>query len=144
MLIATVCIALALLPTAILNADGAQPVVSQNSRDDAKLAPRSSDGDRILVKKLAYDTSDGKDWDVTIFKYPSDFPRNYIKRLIGLPGETVVIEAGQVRLAAGDVFDTIKTQGAKIEITRDAIRIQGGTVEIQRTVSPTRDDLDYQ
>ena len=105
------------------------------TRANDKSALPNCDDDRILVSKFAYDVADVKKWDVVVFKYPSDGDRNYIKRLIALPGETLVLEDGQLRRPR-EVFDTIKTQGAKIEITRDTIRIEGGNVEIRRTVSP--------
>ena len=55
-------------------------------------------GDRILVNKFAFDVMGRPNrWDVIVFKYPGNSKQNYIKRLIGLPGETV-------RLSHGDVF----------------------------------------
>jgi len=56
----------------------------------------SFNGDRILVNKVAYDFSDPDRWDVVVFRYPEDAKVNYIKRLIGLPGETVSIAAGDI------------------------------------------------
>jgi signal peptidase I len=49
------------------------------------------EGDRILVNKFSYDMSDPQRWDVVVFKYPEDAKTNYIKRLVGLPGEHVFI-----------------------------------------------------
>ncbi len=54
-------------------------------------------GDRILVNKFPYELKHPDRWDVCVFKFPEDPERNYIKRLIGLPGETI-------RLSRGDVF----------------------------------------
>lgn len=54
-------------------------------------------GDRILVLKYLYLLNDPKRFDVIVFKNPTDPSQNYIKRLIGLPGE-------QIALADGDVF----------------------------------------
>lgn len=54
-------------------------------------------GDRILVSKFDYVLSKPKRWDVIVFKFPQEAHMNYIKRLIGLPGETL-------RIAEGDVF----------------------------------------
>jgi signal peptidase I len=62
----------------------------------------SFNGDRILVDKFAYDFSNPKRWDVVVFKYPEDAKTNYIKRLVGLPGETVVIAGGDIWTARGD------------------------------------------
>jgi len=56
----------------------------------------SFDGDRILVDKFAYDFADPQRWDVVVFKYPEDSDTNYIKRLVGLPGETVQIVGGDI------------------------------------------------
>ena len=46
------------------------------------------DGDRILVAKFPYEFANPKRWDVIVFKYPGNSTMNYIKRLVGLPGET--------------------------------------------------------
>jgi signal peptidase I len=59
-------------------------------------------GDRILVEKFAYDFAEPKRWDVMVFKYPEDAKTNYIKRLIGLPGETVAIAAGDIWTSRGE------------------------------------------
>lgn len=52
--------------------------------------------DRILVNKFIYFVSDPERWDVFVFKYPLDQSQNYIKRLIGLPGEKVGIHDGDI------------------------------------------------
>lgn len=55
-----------------------------------------SNGDRILVLKCIYQLFEPKRWDVVVFKNPT-FPReNYIKRLIGKPGEKVEIIDGDI------------------------------------------------
>ena len=53
-------------------------------------------GDKILVNKFAYDFRDPQRWDVIVFKFPLDTSKNYIKRLLGLPGETVLVRDGDV------------------------------------------------
>jgi signal peptidase I len=53
-------------------------------------------GDRIIVEKFAYDFVEPARWDVVVFKYPEDARVNYIKRLVGLPGETVAISGGDI------------------------------------------------
>ncbi|MAT15713.1 MAG: signal peptidase I [Planctomyces sp.] len=53
-------------------------------------------GDRILVTKFSYEFADPKRFDVIVFKYPESPNVSYIKRLIGLPGETIKIEQGDV------------------------------------------------
>jgi signal peptidase I len=56
-------------------------------------------GDRILVNKYIYTVSDPERWDVVVFKFPGNAQMNYIKRLVGLPGETI-------RVFQGDLFTT--------------------------------------
>ena len=56
----------------------------------------SFNGDRILVNKFAYDFAEPERWDVVVFRYPEDAKINYIKRLVGLPGEIVSIAAGDI------------------------------------------------
>ena len=53
-------------------------------------------GDRILVVKFPYDLRQPERWDVIVFKFPEDPSINYIKRLVGLPGELVELHGGDV------------------------------------------------
>jgi signal peptidase I len=59
-------------------------------------------GDRIIVEKFAYDFVEPSRWDVVVFKYPEDARINYIKRLVGLPGETVAIAGGDIWTSRDD------------------------------------------
>lgn len=60
----------------------------------------SYSGDRILVGKFAYQFAEPRRWDVAVFKYPGNAVTNYIKRIVGLPGETVIIRGGDIYVAA--------------------------------------------
>lgn len=55
-----------------------------------------ANGDRILVNKFIYDLRPPKRWDVVVFKYPKEPYLNYIKRLVGLPGEKIQILDGNI------------------------------------------------
>lgn len=59
---------------------------------------RSFNGDRILVSKFAYQIREPSRWDVIVFKYPGNAKINYIKRLVGLPGETLQIRHGDIHI----------------------------------------------
>ena len=52
--------------------------------------------DRIIALRLTYDFSDPQRGDIAVFKYPDDESLLYVKRVIGLPGETVEIRDGKV------------------------------------------------
>ncbi len=82
-------------------------------------------GDRILVTMFPYDlpflpgSGPPERWDVVVFRYPEDPEVSYIKRLVGLPGETI-------RINHGDVF--VKSDGSdKFTQARKPIRHQVAT-----------------
>ena len=56
-------------------------------------------GDRIIVNK---DVSEFRRFDVVVFKNPEEGHVNYIKRLVGLPGETIRIRQGNLWMRRGD------------------------------------------
>ena len=53
-------------------------------------------GDRILVNKFVYDFNEPERYDVIVFKNPNNGKQNYIKRLVGLPGDNLLIENGDI------------------------------------------------
>ena len=59
-------------------------------------------GDRIMVTKFPYEFGDVQRWDVVVFKYPGKAAINYIKRCVGLPGEFLRIERGDIYTKAAD------------------------------------------
>ena len=58
----------------------------------SSMLPNFQEGDCIMVSKVAYRASDPQRGQVVIFSPPFDSPHPYIKRIIGLPGETVEIK----------------------------------------------------
>lgn len=55
-----------------------------------------SPGDRVIGNRLAYITREPERGDIVIFKYPDDEEQLFVKRIIGLPGETVTVEDAKV------------------------------------------------
>ncbi|MFO7166959.1 MAG: signal peptidase I [Chloroflexota bacterium] len=53
-------------------------------------------GNADLPPRMVYPFTMPQRGDVVVFEYPNDFSKDYIKRVIALPGETVVIRDGQV------------------------------------------------
>lgn len=58
--------------------------------------------DRLLGLRLAYRNNDPQRGDIIIFKYPDKEEENYIKRIIGLPGETVDIKDAKIYINGSD------------------------------------------
>lgn len=54
------------------------------------------EGDRMIGLRFSYLFDDPKRGDIVIFKYPDDETQNYVKRVIGLPGDTIQIIEGKV------------------------------------------------
>jgi signal peptidase I len=52
--------------------------------------------DRILVDKLSYHYRDPERWEVTVFKYPLDLSKNFIKRLVGVGPEELRVRNGDL------------------------------------------------
>ena len=75
---------------------------------------RPFSGDRILVNKLIYCFQDPDRWDVAVFKYPETAQTNFIKRLVGLPNETLKISRGDLWVRKkGDTDFTIARKPPK-------------------------------
>ena len=73
--------------------------------------------DKLIALRTSYWFNDPKRGDIIIFKYPDDESQLFIKRVIGLPGETVEIKDGKVYIdgsetALDDSFIPEKMQGS--------------------------------
>lgn len=83
------------------------PLDLAGNRNDATFS-----GDRILVSKFSYAFGKPERFDVGVFKYPSNAKQNYIKRIVGLPNETVRISNGDlyIRAAGSQEFKIARKQ----------------------------------
>jgi len=64
--------------------------------EGTSMAPMISDQERIFINKLVYRFEPISRGDVVVFWYPLDRSKSFIKRVIGLPGDTVDIRQGRV------------------------------------------------
>lgn len=55
-----------------------------------------SDGDNLIVDKISYRFGEPKRYEIIVFPYQYEENTYYIKRIIGLPGETVQVTDGEV------------------------------------------------
>ncbi len=69
----------------------------------ASMVPTLKVGDRLFVNKFVYRFKDPKRGDITVFKSIVD-DKDYVKRLIALPGETVSLRNGVVYVNGKEVF----------------------------------------
>ena len=60
------------------------------------MSPTLEDGDNLIVDKITYRFSDPKRFDIIVFPFKENRTVYYLKRIIGLPGETVQIQDGKI------------------------------------------------
>ena len=56
------------------------------------MMPTLQDGNSIILDKISYRFNDTERFDIIVFPFRDSSGKNYIKRIIGLPGETVQID----------------------------------------------------
>jgi signal peptidase I len=86
-------------------------VVQPVKVEGTSMLPRLHDGERIFVNKMIY--YDEYRWapkvdrgDIVVFWFPEDPSKSYIKRVIGLPGDTVEMHEGIMRVNGHDLDET--------------------------------------
>lgn len=72
--------------------------------DGDSMEPVLHDGQRVWVDKMSYRFSEPERYDIVVFRYRYRDGRYYMKRIIGLPGETVQILDGSVYVD-GELLD---------------------------------------
>lgn len=64
--------------------------------ENISMEPTLVPGEFLVVNKFAYKTSEIKRGDIIVFHYPMNPDEDYIKRVIGVPGDKISISDGQV------------------------------------------------
>lgn len=64
----------------------------------ASMQPTFSSGDYLIIDQLSYRFEEPDRQDVIVFRYPNNPSKFYIKRVIGLPGETVEVTSSGVKI----------------------------------------------
>jgi signal peptidase I len=71
-------------------------VVARVRVENISMLPTLESGEFLLVNKLAYRIGDYQQGDIIVFHYPKNPQDDYIKRIIGLPGDTVTVTQEEV------------------------------------------------
>lgn len=64
--------------------------------DGASMDPTFKTGQYLIVDEISYRFTEPERGEVIVFKYPKDPSRDFIKRIIGLPGEVITINEGSI------------------------------------------------
>ena len=102
------------------------------------MLPTLQIGDKLFVNKYVYRFEPPKRGDIIVFRYPVDPKKDFIKRLVGLPGETVEIHDGKIYVGGkaledpasfGKVYyynhDPYGGPGEKIKVPENAYYVLG-------------------
>ncbi len=93
-------------------------IVSPFVVDGESMHPTFENLDYLIVDELVYDFTAPARGDVIVFRYPPDPSIFYIKRIIGLPGETVSINQGRVTITT--ISGTKMTLAEPYVVNKDA------------------------
>jgi signal peptidase I len=92
------------------------------------MEPTFETGQYLIVDELSYRLSAPERGDVIVFRYPKDPSQYFIKRIIGLPGETVQIQGGEVFIAAAN--------GQRRQLSEPYITNHGNGADMSTTLAP--------
>ncbi|MBI4123017.1 MAG: signal peptidase I [Parcubacteria group bacterium] len=65
------------------------------------MEPNFHNGDYLIIDEISYRFQKPERYEVVVFRYPKDESQRYIKRVVGLPGETVEVQDGKITISAG-------------------------------------------
>lgn len=116
-------IAIAVAAVILVRTFVAQPFLVSGS----SMIPTFQNGDYLLVDELTYHFRAPERGEVIVLRYPKDPSEYFIKRVIGLPGETVIVQSGHV---------TIVDQGKKIVLNEPYIDQPMVTQNFSETLGP--------
>jgi len=74
--------------------------------EGTSMAPLLSDQERIFINKFVYHFEPVERGDVVVFWYPLDRSKSFIKRVVGLPGETIELRQGRLFINAREWRET--------------------------------------
>ena len=74
----------------------------------SSMVPTFENGDYLIVDKISYRLNEPERFDVVIFRYPKSPEKFFIKRIIGLPNETVDIKGSEITITNDEYTDGFK------------------------------------
>lgn len=101
----------------------AQPFVVRGE----SMSPTFQNGNYLVIDEVSYRLEDPARGDVVVFRYPNNPAIFYIKRIIGLPGETVRITKGEVTIA--------KTDGTELVLPEPYVVAEDATYTFERMLN---------
>ena len=88
------------------------------------MEPNFYQGDYLIIDELSYQFRAPQRGEVIVFKYPQDPSQRYIKRIVGLPGETIAIQEGKVFISQDGVDQPLEETGYLSQVVQTSGDIQ--------------------
>jgi signal peptidase I len=88
--------------------------------EGTSMKPTLIDEERIFINKFVYRFGDVTRGDVVVFWFPRDTTKSYIKRVIGVPGDTVEVRDGTVFVNAKKLYEPYVTEENRDHASMDA------------------------
>lgn len=80
------------------------------------MMPNLKDGELILTEKVSYRFYEPKRGDIIVFKAPGTNDVDYIKRIIGLPGDQIIISDGTIYVNGRKLKEKYETQSTNSSV----------------------------
>ena len=90
------------------------------------MSPTLEDSERYFVDKITYRYSQVERGDIVALHYPSEPKRTFVKRIIGLPGETIEIQRGKVMIDGRLISEPYLPRGRRSRESLIAVTIPDG------------------
>ena len=94
--------------------------------EGTSMLPQLAHDQRIFVNKFLYRIDSVERGDVIVFKFPEDPSRSYIKRVVGLPGDTVEIRTGGVHINGEAYREPHVPQAYRDRASHPAVTVPAG------------------
>lgn len=91
------------------------------------MVPTLLKGDRVLANRFIFHLREPRRGDIVVFRYPVDERLTFIKRVIGLPGDVVSLEAGSVLVNGNPVHEPYLAVEGGQPVPTDPAGTEGGS-----------------
>ena len=93
--------------------------------EGTSMMPELADQERIFINKFAYRFAAVERGDVVVFRYPGDASKNYIKRVVGVPGDMIEIRSGAVYVNGSPLEEPYVPLQFRDERSMSEVRVPG-------------------
>jgi signal peptidase I len=91
--------------------------------EGTSMMPSLVNDERIFINKFVYRFSKIERGDTVVFQFPQDTSKSYIKRVIGMPGDTVRIDQGTVIVNGKPLEEPYVAPGYRDTVSKDEITV---------------------